>query len=393
MDFITHLPTTPNGHDALLVVVDRFSKFVVMIPTTTDVTAEQVAQLLLDRIVPHYGIPADFVSDRDPKFCSEFFTYWCKLLGVVQLKSSGYHPQTDGQTERMNRTIQQVMRFMVMPNQTNWDTTLPFVQFAINSSYNASTQASAYQVILGYNPASPFDRMLDFKPEVRNKSLQMWRQDMLKHTSKTKLALQRASDRMAAQANQKVKTFTLEPEDLAWLSTKHLNINQPGSTKLIPKYVGPFKVTAVINPVTYRLELPANMKCHNVFHVSELKPVPPGTRLPPEPTTVDVDGTTEFFIETILAHKPVFRKGKHSTTGKYLYLVKFLNEGPHANQWLSEADFTADFTYENPILNAYKQLHNLTDPISDRDKQQQQPDKPSKRKTQQAQIPQKRRRA
>jgi hypothetical protein len=113
------------------------------------------------------------------------------------------------------------------------------------------------------------------------------------------------------------------------------------------------------------------MKCHPVFHISELKPVPPGTRLPPEPTTVDIDGNTEFFIESILAHKPVFRKSKHATTGKYLYLVKFMHEGPHANQWLSEADFTADFAYTNPILDAYKQLHQLTDPVSDQAKAQQ----------------------
>ena len=133
----------------------------------------------------------------------------------------------------------------------------------------------------------------------------------------------------------------------------------------MPRFVGPFSVTQVINPVTYKLDLPANMKCHPVFHISELKPVPPDTRLPPEPTTVDIDGTTEFFIESILTHKAVFRKTKHATTGKYLYLVKFMNEGPHANQWLSEADFTADFSYTNPILDAYKQMHNLTDPVSD----------------------------
>lgn len=365
MDFITHLPMTPRGHDALLVMVDRFSKFVLLIPTTTDVTAERVAQLILDRLVPHYGVPTDFVSDRDTKFCSDFFTHWCRMLGIVQKKSSGYHPQTDGQTERMNRTVQQIMRFMVMPNQTNWDTTLPFIQFAINSSFNASTQASAYQVIIGYNPASPFDRLLDFKPEIRDMPLQAWQQHMLQQTSRAKLALQQASNRMAAQANKKVKTFTLTIGDKAWLSTKHLNIQQTGSSKLMPRFVGPFSVTQVINPVTYKLDLPANMKCHPVFHISELKPVPPDTRLPPEPTTVDIDGTTEFFIESILTHKAVFRKTKHATTGKYLYLVKFMNEGPHANQWLSEADFTADFSYTNPILDAYKQMHNLTDPVSD----------------------------
>ena len=85
LDFITSLPMTTAGHDSLLVVVDRFSKFTTLIPTTTTVTAQQVAQLLLQHIVPHYGVPRNFVSDRDPKFCSEFFAEWCELLSVRQV--------------------------------------------------------------------------------------------------------------------------------------------------------------------------------------------------------------------------------------------------------------------------------------------------------------------
>jgi len=365
MDLIVSLPQTSAGYTAIAVFVDRLSKMVRLAPCRDDTSAEEFADIFISTVFKSHGLPRQLVSDRDNRFTSKLWQSLMQKLHVTCAMSSAYRPQTDGQTERMNRTVQQIMRFMVMPNQTNWDTTLPFIQFAINSSFNASTQASAYQVIIGYNPASPFDRLLDFKPEIRDMPLQAWQQHMLQQTSRAKLALQQASNRMAAQANKKVKTFTLAIGDKAWLSTKHLNIQQTGSSKLMPRFVGPFSVTQVINPVTYKLDLPANMKCHPVFHISELKPVPPGTRLPPEPTTVDIDGTTEFFIESILTHKAVFRKTKHATTGKYLYLVKFMNEGPHANQWLSEADFTADFSYTNPILDAYKQMHNLTDPVSD----------------------------
>ena len=102
----------------------------------------------------------DFVSDRDPKFTSAFFVEWCKVLGVVQKMSSAYHPQTDGQTERTNRTVEQLLRFYILPDQSNWDEALPMAAFAINRAYNQATKATPFEVVLGYNPASPFERLL-----------------------------------------------------------------------------------------------------------------------------------------------------------------------------------------------------------------------------------------
>ena len=364
MDFITHPPTTPNGHDSVLTIVDRFSKFVLLIPCVETISAQSVAQLLFDRIVPHYGVPMDFVSDRDPKFTSDFFKQWCSMLGIAQRMSSGYHPQTDGQTERTNRTVEQILRFYVLPDQSNWDTALPMVAFAINRAFNQATQATPFEVILGFNPASPFERLLNFKPESRE-PIAGWKQRQLQILQRVKHALNVAQSRMVDYATGHRPTTTLQVGDMVWLSTKHLKLRITGTRKLMRRFIGPFPIIKAVNPTAYKLQLPEHMKIHSVFHVSELHKVPKGTRLPPEPVIVQVEGQDEFFIEAILNHKVHTRRTANTCTSRYLYLTTFQNQGPEENRWLSEADFTSDGLYENPILEHYKQLHSLTNPDAD----------------------------
>ena len=362
MDFITHLPLTARYHDALLVLVDRFSKYCILLPCQETISAEDTAQLIFDRVLPMFGTPKNFVSDRDSKFTSDFFKSWCKLIGAAQHMSSGHHPQTDGQTERMNRTIQQVMRFYVLPNQTNWDLLVPTVQFALNSHYNQATKASAFQIVLGYNPASPFDRLLNFTPETRKPD---WRVQRATEVQQARQALHIAQQRMMQQDLGNIKTFTLKVGEHAWLSTKHLKLQTTGISKLMPRYVGPFKVVTVINDVTYKLDLPPNMKLHPVFHVSELKPVPSGTKLPNQPIAVEIDGNVEFLVDSILAHKVRQRRTQNKHTAWYVYLTSFEGMDAAQNEWLTEDDFTCDGTIINTVLQAYKREHNLTSPLED----------------------------
>ena len=336
----------------------------VLVPCTERITSSEVAAILAERLIPHYGVPMDFVSDRDPKFTCEFFTDWCQLLGVVQNMSSGYHPESDGQTERTNRTVEQVLRFYVLPCQSNWDTALPLVAFAINRAFNEATKASPFEVILGYNPASPFERLLNFKPESREPYAD-WRQAKLAQFERVKHALNVAQSRMVDYVTGHRPTVTLQVGDLVWLSTKHLNLKVTGSRKLMRRHIGPFPVVKVVNPTAYKLQLPPQLQIHPVFHISELYKVPDGTRLPPDPVIVEVEGQDEFFIEAILKHKVQTRKGKHSSSSQYMYLTTFQNEGPEENRWLSEADFTSDGLYVNTVLEQYKQLHGLTDPEQD----------------------------
>ena len=115
MDFITHLPLTAAGHDAILTIVDRFSKFVCLVPCTTEFSAEQTARILFDWWICRFGMPAKIISDRDTRFTSLFWKSLMKLLSCKLNLSSAYHPQTDGQSERFNRSVEQVLRCYTSP--------------------------------------------------------------------------------------------------------------------------------------------------------------------------------------------------------------------------------------------------------------------------------------
>jgi hypothetical protein len=356
MDFLTCLPRTSQNYDSVLVLVDRFSKFVLLIPTVATVDAKHVAKLVFNTLVPYFGVPTEFISDRDPKFTSEFFEVWCESLGITQSMSSGFHPKTDGQTERMIRTVQQVMRFYVLPNQSDWDTALPMIAFALNSSYNNSTEATAYEVVLGFTPASPFDRLLGFRPEQRVLDKHSWIQHRLEQLRHAKLALDVARSRMISTPTYDKCPYQVG--DSCWLSTKHLKLKTTGSRKLVPRFVGPYKVIKVVNPVAVKLELPSHMKVHPVFHISELRTVPEGTRFHSQPAAVEVEGISEYIIDKILDHRVAQIKNKPG----YKFLVKWLGYGPDHNSWLTEDDFTSDGLYENTMLQQYKQDHQLAEP-------------------------------
>ena len=128
MDYIMALPRTLNGHTALLVVVDKLSisKMTHLIPTTVQVTGEETARLYVDHVVKLHGVPQAIVSDRDKRFTGQFASTLCKILGIKQRLSTAFHPQTDGQTERINRTLEDMIRHFVSPHQEDGMNILPW---------------------------------------------------------------------------------------------------------------------------------------------------------------------------------------------------------------------------------------------------------------------------
>ena len=139
LDFVGPLPKTKWGHDFLLVVVDKFSKLVHLIACTQEVTAADVAQLVYDQVVRLHGFPESIISDRDSRFTSHFWRALWKLSGTELAMSTSYHPQTDGQTENVNRAVQDILRAYVSDSRQDWDRHLTAVEIAINSSRHAST--------------------------------------------------------------------------------------------------------------------------------------------------------------------------------------------------------------------------------------------------------------
>ncbi|KAE8960342.1 hypothetical protein PF011_g30127 [Phytophthora fragariae] len=154
MDFIFDLPRDAEGRTGVLVFVDRFSKMVHLAPVAAEVTADESAELFLDLVFRHHGLPESIVSDRDPRFTSAFWTRLFALLGTRLLMSTAAHPETNGQTERVNRVLDDVLRSYAT-SFASWSSFLPMGVFALNNSTHASTGLTPFFVNNARHPRVP----------------------------------------------------------------------------------------------------------------------------------------------------------------------------------------------------------------------------------------------
>ena len=151
VDLIGELPES-EGHNAICVFVDRFSKQIHAVPTSVEVTALGMARLYRDHVFRHHGIPRKFIHDRGPQFESNFMRELYKLLGIEGNPSTAYHPQTDGQTERINQEIEQYLRIFINYHQNDWADWLALAEFSYNNREQSSTGYSPFYINTGRHP-------------------------------------------------------------------------------------------------------------------------------------------------------------------------------------------------------------------------------------------------
>lgn len=331
MDFITQLPTTELNHDAILVVVDKLTKMVHLTPTTTRATAEQTAQLYVDHVWKLHGVPQVIVSDRDPLFTSNFAKALCNILGTKQALSTAYHPQTDGQTERVNRVLEDMLRMYVSASQTDWDTKLSCAEFAINNADHESTGTTPFMLNYGHHPYLPVTLL----SHVRAPSATDFVQRMQRLVNEARVAHRAATLKQAQYANSKRRDLQFSVGDWVLLSSKDLRFKQ-GSPKLLPRWVGPFQVHKRIGKQAYELNLPARWKIHDVFHVSKLEPYRRDGSIQPPPPTELLQGEEEYEVDSIMNHRRVNSRGKP----KYEYLVRWTGHTPENDTWEPQQNLT-----------------------------------------------------
>ncbi len=148
LDLITQLPKTRSGNSTIMVMVDRLSKMVHLAAMSSDGAADCL-KVFLQNVVSKHGVPDELITDRDARFASSLWTELMKSLNIKMCLTSAYHPQSDGQTERMNRVLEDNLRHYVAPSQEDWDEHLPWAEFAMNSAFNKSIQNTPFQVVYG----------------------------------------------------------------------------------------------------------------------------------------------------------------------------------------------------------------------------------------------------
>ena len=155
MDFVTHLPRTPQRHDTLWVIIDRLTKSAHFLAHQMTFTLEELCRLYIREIVRLHGVPVSIVSDRDPRFKAHFWKNFQKTMGKQLMMSIAFHPQTDGQSERTLQILEDMLRACVLDHKGSWDEHLPLVEFTYNNSYQVSIHMAPYEALYGRSSQIP----------------------------------------------------------------------------------------------------------------------------------------------------------------------------------------------------------------------------------------------
>jgi hypothetical protein len=233
--------------------------------------------------------------------------------------SSSFHPETDGQTERANRTMEEMVRHYVSHRQDDWDQLLPALEFAYNTSKHRATGVSPFYTCTGRHPLK-FDEIILGPPSSKSPSVVQEVQDMKSRSRAASTSIQLYNEVIASYANKRRRSEGHQAGDLVLLSTKFFKppADSGRARKLAPKFAGPYKVIKQISPVAYKLDLPLGTNAHPVFQSSLLKAYKPystGERSTLVPEAVSVDGQVEYIVEAVLSNVSAEERGNIWSTG------------------------------------------------------------------------------
>ncbi|KAN0044715.1 hypothetical protein ACTA71_006234 [Dictyostelium dimigraforme] len=265
MDFLC-LPKSNSGKDNAMVVVCRLSKMCKIIPCTKELKADEAARLFWDNIVCNFGLPATIISDRDKLFTSDLWNSLMELAGVKLKMTAPGRPQADGQTERMNRNIINLLSKMTT-DRLDWDIEIKSIEFAINNTVNSSTGQTPFSILFGFEPRTPINVNTDYNlPYIE--AAEYYRQAARDNMVDAQIT-------MATQYNKDRDDFKFEVGDLVLVKREKLNIvmlNDKDQSKVLPNYCGPFKITQKKGNLNYSIRIQNHKGGNRVVHVSDMKP-------------------------------------------------------------------------------------------------------------------------
>ncbi|KAJ1572240.1 hypothetical protein NDA11_000860 [Ustilago hordei] len=273
LDFIEGLPPSKKydskTYDSILVIVDRLTKFAILAPTHKTVTAKQTAVLLYGHMVRLFGYPDHMVSDRGRQFISGAWKAFAEQMGVKHSLSTAYHPQTDGQTERVNQVVEQYLRMYCNYEQNDWADLLDTAAFVYNNTVHNSIGVSPFFACYGWNPKAHPD--IPQRLGVNDPGRFEYLMDGKERCKYLQEQIREAQRRTVDQYNRKHKDIEFKVGDMVYINRRNWKTRRP-TPKLDTRFAGPYPVQERVGRRAYRITLPANLRVHDVFHVSMLEP-------------------------------------------------------------------------------------------------------------------------
>ncbi|QRW18713.1 Retrotransposable element Tf2 protein [Rhizoctonia solani] len=317
-DMIVDLPKDGSS-DSILVIVDSFTKYVILVECSKKLKAPELADLFLHHIWKRYGMPEKTVLDQGRVFNNKFLKALYQCLGIDPHFSLVYHPQSNGQTEHVNPTIEHYLWAYSGVNQKDWVKWLPMAEFAYNNAVHSATGKSPFKALYGWEPALTPSSIPTNIPEADKLAAQMeaqWRE--------IAAALRQSKIHMTAGETGEPINFEIGEE--AWLDAKNVKLKTL-SPKLAEQRLGPFEITEKISNRAYCLKLLPSMRIHNVFYIGLLSKVEWDKKRTFEncPPPVTVDGEEEYKVEGIT--------NAEEQNGKWFFRVKWKGYSPKENMW------------------------------------------------------------
>ncbi|WOG95792.1 hypothetical protein DCAR_0415120 [Daucus carota subsp. sativus] len=343
LDFIEGLPKSA-GKEVILVIVDKLTKYAHFVAISHPYTAVIVAQKVLDTVVKLHGPPKCIISDRDTVFIS---TFWKELFNTMGTKlniSTAYHPQTDGQTERVNQCLEMYLRCITGQKPHLWSQWLPMAELWYNTCYHTAIGMSPFKALYDQEPP-PIQYQ---SAGVSNPGVKQFVKDRVHIQQLLKENLLKAQERMQWYANKHRVDRQFNVGDEVFLKLqpyRQASVVLRRNQKLSAKFYGPYKISRRVGNVAYRVELPAGSKVHNVFHVSQLKKrVGKGKVIQTELPGVNDEG--ELQIEPVaVLDRQLVKKGNRPATR---VLIQWTNGGRDEATWELWEDIHKKFPKFDP---------------------------------------------